>query len=83
MPRPTDINDLRNQLIDAFELLKNDPRREHQVKEMSNAAGKIINLTKLQMIYALAHGEESDIPFMGATSGRPLKPAARLLTAGS
>lgn len=81
MAKPKDLNELREQLLDAFDMVKMDPRRQHQVKEMSNAAGKIVAITKLQVEYAYLRGEEPDVPFIGQTSGRPLKPNAKLLTA--
>lgn len=73
MSKPKDLNELRDQILDAFEMVKTDPRRQNQVKEMSNAAGKIIALTKLQVEYAYLRGEEPDVPFIGQTSGKPLK----------
>lgn len=81
MPKPKDLDDLREQLLDAFDMVKTDPRRQNQVKEMSNAAGKIVAITKLQVEYAYLRGEEPDVPFIGKTSGKPLKPNAKLLSA--
>jgi len=80
MPKPKDINDLRDQLLDAFDWVKGDPRRANQVKEMVNAAGKILGTVKAQLEYSMLKGEEPDVPFLGPTSGKPLKPNARLLT---
>ncbi len=79
MSKPNNLDELRDQMLEAFEMVKTDPRRQNQVKEMSNAAGKIIALTKLQVEYAFLRGEEPDVPFVGKTSGRSLKPGARLL----
>lgn len=80
MAQPKNIEELRDQLLAAFDWVKADPRRSGQVKEMSNAAGKIISTVKLQMEYAFLKGEEPAIEFLGKTSGRLLKPGARLLT---
>ena len=80
MTKPKDINELREQLLDAFDWVKQDPRRANQVKEMTNAAGKILGTVKLQLEYAVLKGEEPEIAFMGKTSGRALKPGAKLLT---
>lgn len=80
MPKPRDINELRDQLLDAFDWVKADPRRANQVKEMVNAAGKILGTVKAQIDYAMIKGEEPEIPFLGKTSGKALKPTARLLT---
>lgn len=81
MARPKDINELRDQLLEAFEWVKADPRRANQVKEMTNAAGKIILTAKVQVEYAFIKGEDPDIPFLGKTSGKPLRAGARLLNA--
>lgn len=80
MATPKDINELRTQLLDAFDWVKADPRRANQVKEMTNSAGKILGTIKAQMEYAVLRGEEPEIPFLGKTSGRPLKPEAKRLT---
>jgi len=80
--QPKDINELTEQMCEAFAMVKDDPRRANQVKEITNAAGKIINGMKLLLVYAALRGEEPEIPFLGKTSGRPLKPGAKLLTAG-
>jgi hypothetical protein len=81
MAKPNDINELRDQLLDAFDWVKTDPRRAAQVKEMSNAAGKVLGTVKAQLEYSLLRGEEPDIPFLGKTSGRPLRSGAKLLNA--
>ena len=80
MAAPKDITELRNQLLDAFDWVKGDPRRANQVKEMTNAAGKIIASVKIQYEYSFLKGEEPDIPFIGKTSGKPLKSNAKMLT---
>lgn len=80
MAKPKDINELRDQLLDAFEDVKRDPRRANQVKEMTNSAGKVLGTLKAQIEYSMLRGEEPEIPFMGATSGRPLKSGVRLLS---
>ena len=80
MSKPTNITELRDQLLDAFDQLKGDPRRAMQAKELTNTAGKVISTLKTQIEYAMMRGEEPDIPFMGVTLTKPLKPhAARLL----
>lgn len=79
MSKPKDMTELRDQLLDAFEQLKGDPHRVIQVKELTNTAGKVINTVKSQLEYSLLRGEEPEIPFMGKTSGRPLKSGARAL----
>jgi hypothetical protein len=73
MAKPKDINELREQLLDAFDWVKADPRRANQVKEMANTAGKVIGTVKCQLEYALLRNEQPEIPFLGKTSGIPLK----------
>lgn len=82
MSQPKNISELREELLDAYEMVKKDPRRANQVKEMTNAAGKILGTVKAEMEYSMIKGEEPDIPFMGKTSGISLKPTARLLSGG-
>ena len=80
MKTPKDIIELRDSLLDAYASLEADPRRMLQVRELTNAAGKILMTAKLQAEYALAKGQEPDIPFLGKTSGKLLAPtASRLL----
>lgn len=81
MANPTNITELREQLLDAFGWVKADPRRANQVKEMANTAGKVLGTIKCQFEYAMLKGEEPDIPFLGKTSGKPLKQSARQITA--
>lgn len=81
MKNPSNIDELNQELAAAFTWVKDDPRRANQVKEMANTAGKIINGLKLKLVYAALRGEEPDIPFLGATSGRSLKPTAKYLGA--
>jgi hypothetical protein len=76
-----DIDEMTKQVLEAMAAVKDDPRRSLQAKEISNGAGKVIGAMRTKIIYAIARGEEPDIPFMGKTSGRPLKPGAKLLTA--
>jgi hypothetical protein len=56
---------LRDQLLDAYESVKADPRRVNQVKEMANTAGKVLNTLKLQLEYAGMRGEKPCIEFLG------------------
>lgn len=81
MSKPKVITELRDKLLDVFESVVNDPRRAAQAKEATNAAGKIIATAKLQMEYAFLKGEDPEIPFMGETSGKPLRAGAKLLNA--
>lgn len=51
-------------MIDGFKMVRDDPRRAVQVKEMANMAGKIINSAKLQIEYATLRKETPDIEFI-------------------
>jgi hypothetical protein len=79
MSKAKDITELRDALLESFDQLRQDPKRMLQARELANEAGKIISTVKAQMEYSLLKGEEPDIPFMGKTSGKALKPSARLL----
>lgn len=81
MAQPKDINELRDQLLKAFDDLVRDPRQFNRTKELSNAAGKVLGTLKAQMEYSMLKGEEPEIPFMGKTSGKPLRSGAKLLNA--
>jgi len=58
------IEELRVKLCDAFEMLERDPKREGQVSELANAAGKIISTIAIEMKYDDMCGKASNIPFM-------------------
>lgn len=46
-------------------MLKADPKRHNQVKELSNTAGKILGSLKIELEYAAIRGETPVIPFIG------------------
>lgn len=64
MAQPKNIDELRNGLLDAYEWVKADPRRANQVKEMVNAAGKVIGSLKLELEYSMLRKESPNIPFL-------------------
>ncbi len=64
MPKPKDIHELRDQLLDAYDSVARDPRRANQVKEMANTAGKVLGTLKLELEYAMLRGEKPNIPFL-------------------
>lgn len=76
-PKPGNITELRDQLLDAFGALKADPKRALQCKELANVAGKVINTVRIQMDYAELRGDIPEIPFVGKTGGVPLPNPAR------
>ena len=76
---PLNIDQLNVELAETFAQLRDDPRRGTQAKELANLAGKIIGTMKLKLVYSALRGEEPEIPYLGKTSGRPLKNTAFLL----
>lgn len=62
MPKITNMNQLRGDLLEAYDLLKADPRRLNQVAELANTAGKVIAASKLQMEYELYRKKVKDFP---------------------
>ena len=64
MPTPKNIEELRAGLLDAYEWVKADHRRASQVKEMTNAAGKVIGSLKLELEYSMLRKEQPNIPFL-------------------
>ena len=64
MPQSKNIEELRTGLLDAYEWVKADPRRANQVKEMTNAAGKVIATLKVELEYAMLRKESPSIPFL-------------------
>ena len=69
MPRIENIEQLRDQLLDAYDWVKTDPRRTNQVKEMANAAGKVIASLKVELEYAALRGNKPLIQFLGGDKG--------------
>ncbi len=63
---PSNVSELRNDLLDAYAMLKADPKRHNQVKELSNTAGKILGSLKIEIEYAACRGETPNIPFIGS-----------------
>ena len=62
MPKITNNNELRIDLLEAYEMLKADPRRINQVAELANTAGKVIAASKLQIEYELYRKKVKDFP---------------------
>lgn len=76
---------LREQLCEVFEELRNDIIEPANAKELVNAAGKIINSVKLELEYALMRKETPVIEFLGGESTpkeRALMGSAGSLMAG-
>ena len=77
MVKPCNITELRDKVLESIVAMDADPRRVPLAKELNNSVGKVVATLRLQVDYACLRGEEPDVPFMGATSGRPLKPGVR------
>lgn len=58
------IKELRNDLIENFELLKNKQIDLKQAAEMANHAGKIINSVSVELKYQNQHGTKKKIEFL-------------------
>ena len=61
----SNVNDLRNNLSDVFEALRNGNIAHKEAKEISNLAGKMINSAKVQLDYhSLRKDEDFKIDFL-------------------
>lgn len=62
MPKIKTNTELRNDLLEAYEMLKADPRRLNQVAELANTAGKVIQSAKLEIEYQCYRKKIKDFP---------------------
>lgn len=60
----TTITDIRNDLINVFNKLRDGTMEAKDAVEINNTAGKIIASAKVQLAYAALKGETPDIPFL-------------------
>lgn len=60
----TTICDIREQLIDVFNGLRDGSVEIKDAVEINNTAGKIINTAKVQIAYSALRGEAPNIPFL-------------------
>lgn len=65
----TNITDIRDQLIEVFNGLRNGTVDIKEAVEINNTAGKIINTAKVQIAYSALRGEAPYIPFLDTTTG--------------
>ena len=64
----SNVNDLRNNLSDVFEALRNGNIAHKEAKEISNLAGKMINSAKAQLDYhAMRKDTTTKITFLHST----------------
>jgi hypothetical protein len=64
----TTITDIRNDLINVFNGLRDGTIDPKQAVETNNTAGKIISSAKVQIAYHALRGEVPNIPFLGGAS---------------
>ena len=62
----TTITDIRNDLIDVFNGLRDGTLETKDAVEINNTAGKIISSAKVQLAYHALRGESPSIPFLEA-----------------
>ena len=62
----TTITDIRNDLIDVFNGLRDGTLETKDAVEINNTAGKIISSAKVQLAYHALRGESPSIPFIEA-----------------
>jgi hypothetical protein len=60
----TTITDIRDQLIEVFNGLRDGSIAAKDAVEINNTAGKIINSAKVQIAYSALRGEVPYIPFL-------------------
>lgn len=60
----TTMNDIRNDLINVFNKLRDGTMDAKEAVEINNTAGKIISSAKVQLAYAALRGEKPDIEFL-------------------
>lgn len=64
----TTITDIRDQLIEVFNGLRDGTIDTKEAVEINNTAGKIINTAKVQIAYSALRGEAPYIPFLSTTA---------------
>jgi len=58
------VTELRNDLLEVYQGLRDKNVSTAEAKEASNTAGKILSSCKVQMEYAKMKGEVPNIPFI-------------------
>lgn len=67
----TTITDIRDQLIEVFNGLRDGTIAAKEAVEVNNTAGKIIATAKAQIAYHAMRGEAPNIPFLAAPIDGP------------
>lgn len=74
----TTITDIRNDLINVFNGLRDGTLDAKEAVEINNTAGKIISSAKVQLAYHALRGEQPNIPFLeGGSVPLSIKEAAK------
>ena len=75
------IEDLRRDILDTLDGLKDGSIRVADAKERSNAAGKVLGTLKTQLVYSALRKEIPHIPFMAVGGDKYLDaPTKKQLT---
>lgn len=67
----TTITDIRDQLIEVFNSLRDGSIEVKDAVEINNTAGKIINTAKVQIAYSALRGDIPNIPFLDTKGTAP------------
>lgn len=73
MAKAQDLYQLRDQMLDSLEKLRQDPRRHNQVKEEFNGYGKILASIKIVQDHCVNLGLENNDPMLKGIGGKPLQ----------
>lgn len=72
----TTITDIRNDLVNVFNKLRDGTMEAKDAVEINNTAGKIIASVKVQLAYAALRQERPDIPFLAKQTEIEAEPQA-------
>lgn len=67
----TTITDIRDNLIEVFNGLRDGSVEIKDAVEINNTAGKIINTAKVQIAYSALRGDIPNIPFLDTKGSAP------------
>ena len=73
----TTITDIRDNLIEVFNGLRDGSIDIKDAVEINNTAGKIINSAKVQIAYSALRGEAPNIPFLQTAAAPKQKAIAQ------
>lgn len=76
-PTPTNINDLRQIMMEDIVRLRDGQTTAANVNAVVNAVGKILSTVKLQMEYAKLTGRTPDIAMLALPAGKDSEAAPK------